>query len=85
MAKIVKEWSKGSISIAVEIGRDDMNRDGTHVHIYKRGRRTDSRIPGKNRDLDELIFYLIWMPVIWIRQRICTISTYLKLKHFAMR
>lgn len=53
MAKIVKEWSKGSISIAVEIGRDDMNRDGTHVHIYKRGRRTDSRIPGKNRDLDD--------------------------------
>ena len=52
MVKIVKEWSKGSISIAVEIGRDDMNRDGTHVHIYKRGRRTDSRIPGKNRDLD---------------------------------
>lgn len=52
MAKIIKEWSRGSVSIAVETGKDDMNREGTHVHIYKRGRRTDSRIPGKNRDLD---------------------------------
>ena len=53
MAKIIEEWSKGSISIAVEAGKDDMNREGTHVHVYKRGRRTDSRIPGKNRDLDD--------------------------------
>lgn len=53
MAKIIKEWSEGSVSIAVEAGKDDMNREGTHVHIYKRGRRTDSRIPGKNRDLDD--------------------------------
>ena len=52
MAKIVKEWSQGSVSIAVEAGKDDMNKEGTHVHIYKRGRRTDSRIPGRNRDLD---------------------------------
>ena len=73
MAKIVKEWSKGSISIAVEIGRDDMNRDGTHVHIYKRGRRTDSRIPGKNRDLDELIFYLlsVWVETTSLEQQGC--------------
>lgn len=53
MAKIIKEWSKGNVSIAVEAGKDDMNREGAHVHIYKRGRRTDSRIPGKNRDLDD--------------------------------
>ena len=53
MAKIIKEWSEGSVSIAVEAGKDDMNREGTHVHIYKRGRRTNSRIPGKNRDLDD--------------------------------
>ncbi len=53
MAKTIKEWSKGSVSIVVEAGKDDMNREGTHVHIYKRGRRTSSRIPGKNRDLDD--------------------------------
>ena len=58
MAKIIKEWSRGSISIAVEAGKDDMNREGPHVHIYKRGRRTDSRIPGKNRDLDDKDFDL---------------------------
>lgn len=56
MAKIVKEWSQGSISIAVEAGKDDMNREGTHVHIYKRGRRSESRIPGNNRDLDNKDF-----------------------------
>ena len=56
MAKIIKEWSKGSVSIAVEAGKDDMNREGSHVHIYKRGRRTDSRIPGRNRDLDDSDF-----------------------------
>ena len=56
MAKIIKDWTKGSISIAVEAGKDDMNREGTHVHIYKRGRRTESRIPGKNRDLDDSDF-----------------------------
>lgn len=53
MATIIKEWSNGSISIAVEAGRDDMNREGTHVHIYKRNRRTSSRIPGRNLDLDD--------------------------------
>lgn len=52
MAKIIKEWVEGSVSIAVEAGKNDMNREGTHVHVYKRGRRTDSRIPGNNRDLD---------------------------------
>lgn len=56
MAKTIKEWSRGSISIAVEAGKDDMNREGPHVHVYKRGRRTDSRIPGKNRDLDDADF-----------------------------
>lgn len=56
MAKIIKEWSDGSISIAVEAGKDDASREGTHVHIYKRGRRTDSRIPGRNRDLDDSDF-----------------------------
>jgi len=53
MATIIRQWSKGSVSIAVEAGVDDMRREGTHVHIYKRGRRTDSRIPGRNRDLDD--------------------------------
>lgn len=53
MAKIIKEWIKGSVSIAVESGRDDMNKEGPHVHVYKRGRRTASRIPGRNRDLDD--------------------------------
>lgn len=52
MAKIVKEWSNGSVSIAVEAGVDDANKEGTHVHVYKRGRRTRSRIPGNNYDLD---------------------------------
>lgn len=56
MAKIIREWSEGSVSIAVEAGKDDMNREGSHVHVYKRGRRTDSRIPGKNRDLDDKDF-----------------------------
>lgn len=56
MAKIIKEWPNGSISIAVEAGKDDMNQEGTHVHIYKRGRRTKSRIPGKNYDLDDADF-----------------------------
>lgn len=37
MAKIIKEWTDGSVSIAVESGKDDMNREGTHVHIYKNG------------------------------------------------
>ena len=56
MAKIIKEWSKGSVSIAVQAGKDDMCCEGTHVHIYKRGRRTDSRIPGRNKDLDSKDF-----------------------------
>ena len=56
MAKVIKEWKSGSVSIVVEAGKDDMNREGTHVHIYKRGRRTSSRIPGKNRDIDDADF-----------------------------
>lgn len=56
MAKIIKEWESGSVSIAVEAGKDDMNREGTHVHIYKRGRRTSSRIPGRNKDVDDADF-----------------------------
>lgn len=56
MTKIIREWSEGSVSIAVEAGKDDMNREGIHVHVYKRGRRTGSRIPGKNRDLDNKDF-----------------------------
>lgn len=56
MAKIIKKWENGSVSIAVEAGKDDMNREGTHVHIYKRGRRTLSRIPGRNRDVDDADF-----------------------------
>lgn len=56
MAKILKQWSDGSVSIAVEAGKDDMNREDTHVHIYKRGRRTNSRIPGRNKDLDDRDF-----------------------------
>ena len=56
MATIIKKWESGSVSIAVEAGKDDMNCEGTHVHIYKRGRRTSSRIPGKNRDIDDADF-----------------------------
>lgn len=56
MAKIIKEWNEGSVSIAVEAGKDDMNREGSHVHVYKRGRRTRSRIPGRNYDLDDRDF-----------------------------
>ncbi len=56
MAKKIKEWSKGSISIVVESGKDDMNKEGIHVHIYKRNRRTNSRIPGSNKDLDRQDF-----------------------------
>ena len=52
MGKVLKEWSEGSVSIAVEAGKDEMNNEKTHVHIYKRGRRTKSRIPGGNVDLD---------------------------------
>ncbi len=56
MATIIKQWSEGSVSIAVEAGKDDMNREGTHVHVYKRDRRTKTRIPGKNYDLDDKDF-----------------------------
>jgi len=54
MSTIVKTWSNGSVSIAVEAGKDSMNQEnnGPHVHVYKRDRRTKSRIPGKNKDLD---------------------------------
>lgn len=58
MAKIIKQWSNGSVSIAVEAGKDDMNREDSHVHIYKRDRRTESRIPGRNKDLDDKDFDL---------------------------
>ena len=57
MATIIKAWSKGSVSIAVESGKDDMNREGTHVHVYKNGRRTESRIPGRNKGLDNKDYY----------------------------
>lgn len=56
MAAIIKEWSCGSVSIAVESGKDDMNSEGTHVHVYKRRRRTNTRISineTKGKDLDE--------------------------------
>lgn len=49
----MKEWSDGGVSIAVEAGVDDANKEGTHVHVYKRGRRTSSRIPGRNSDVDD--------------------------------
>ena len=52
MGTIIKKWENGMISIAVEAGKDDMNKEGTHVHVYKRGRRTETRIPGRNKDLD---------------------------------
>lgn len=52
MATIAEEWSNGSISIAVECGKDDANRESCHVHVYKNGRRTSSRFPGKQPDLD---------------------------------
>lgn len=53
MAKIVREWiGTNGISIAVEHGKDDANKEETHVHVYKRGRRTQSRIPGKCKDID---------------------------------
>lgn len=53
MVTIIKAWSNGSISIAVEAGKDDANRKGTHVHVYKNGRRTQSRIPEKCPDIDD--------------------------------
>ena len=54
MAKIVKQFGdRDNVMIAVEAGKDDANREGVHVHVYKRGRRTDTRIPGNNRDLDD--------------------------------
>lgn len=53
-----------------------MNKEGTHVHIYKRMRRTDSRIPGKNRDLDDADFDAA---------EEFTTSIRLKLKRFAKR
>lgn len=56
MSTKIKEWKNGSISIAVEAGKDDMNKEGCHVHIYKRGKRTKSRIPGSNYDLDKKDF-----------------------------
>lgn len=55
MAKPVCEWSDGSISVAVESGMYDANKEEMHVHVYKRGRRTDTRISLKGtegRDLD---------------------------------
>ena len=44
MATPVRQWTSGSISIAVESGKDDANRESVHVHVYKNGRRTDARI-----------------------------------------
>lgn len=58
MATIIDQWCEGSVCVAVEAGKDDMNREGTHVHIYKSGRRTKSRIPGKNIDMDSKDFYI---------------------------
>ena len=52
MAKVVKIWNKGSISVAVEVGKDDANNESVHVHVYKNGRRTKSRIPGNCPDID---------------------------------
>jgi len=52
MAKIVKEFGDYNLSVGVESGKDDANKEPVHVHVYKRGRRTDTRIPGRNRDLD---------------------------------
>lgn len=57
MATIIKEWEgRASVSIAVEAGKDDMNSEGTHVHVYKRGRRTKTWIAmsgTKGKDLDD--------------------------------
>jgi len=44
VATIANEWSEGSVSIAVETGKDDANREGVHVHIYKKGSRTKAFI-----------------------------------------
>lgn len=60
MATIIKEWEgKASVSIAVEAGKDDMNKEGTHVHVYKRSRRTEVWISirgtkGKGLDDDDV-------------------------------
>lgn len=56
MATVIKEWSSGSVSIAVEAGKDDMCSEGTHVHVYKRGRRTNTWISltkTRGSDLDD--------------------------------
>ena len=56
MGTPVKKWVEGSVAIAVERGRDAMKQElragGPHAHVYKNGKRTDSRIPGKNKDVD---------------------------------
>lgn len=45
MGKPVREWSNDSISIAVEGGKDDANKEReAHVHVYKSNRRTEIRI-----------------------------------------
>jgi len=44
MAKPVWTASDGSITIAVESGKDDANHERVHVHVYKNGRRTNTRI-----------------------------------------
>lgn len=53
MGKPIRKWSDGSIAIAVEAGKQDAQREEMHVHVYKNGRRTDSRLPGSCMDIDE--------------------------------
>lgn len=55
MAKVIRKWEDGSVSVAVEAGKDDMCSEGTHVHVYKNGRRTQTWISltkTKGNDLD---------------------------------
>ena len=44
----VKSWGNGRITIAVEAGKWDTNREQPHVHVYKNGKRTEARLPGNN-------------------------------------
>ena len=55
MATVIKRWEDGSVAIAVEAGKDDMCSEGTHVHVYKNGRRTETWISltkKRGNDLD---------------------------------
>lgn len=53
MGKTIKEWSDGSVSIVIDADKSEANNETEpHVHVRKRGRRTNTRIPGSKVDID---------------------------------